>query len=470
MADTTAPILTGLDLPDVVDLSGGDATHTFSASGRDENEIDKVVVWFDKPIPQFGSSYSLVIISSGWEDGTGTRSLTFDDGMVSGTYNVTKVDIQDSLGNERTISAAKLAARGFDTEIVVKNPNVLPPDPDFKYQLIDSGGTIYLDVVYAGSPTPAPTVDFDATLGGSGYTISSFELVQSGTSSSQISSTGSPSATIVNVDATASVSGILGAGETVFRMTLDVSSVGTINSLTSDLSLGSSTQFLPELSVNHIGTNGADTMHGTSDANGMLGSGGNDKILAFSGDDQLFGGNGNDRLNGGGGADRLDGGAGRDRADYSSASAKVRADLENVDRNTGEAEGDTYKSIENLLGSKYGDVLAGSGRSNYIWGGNGNDALVGRSGGDKLYGGSGNDRLNGGGGNDLLRGDSGSDVLTGASGADTFVFSRSSGNDTITDFDANEVRSGSVCLNSFRAAVKWISALVTPPPGLASAG
>ena len=31
-------------------------------------------------------------------------------------------------------------------------------------------------------------------------------------------------------------------------------------------------------------------------------------------------------------------------------------------------------------------------------------------------------------------------------------------------------RDGSVCLNNFRAAVKWISALVTPPPGLASAG
>lgn len=35
---------------------------------------------------------------------------------------------------------------------------------------------------------------------------------------------------------------------------------------------------------------------------------------------------------------------------------------------------------------------------------------------------------------------------------------------------AREARGGSVCLNGFRAAVKWISALVTPPPGLASSG
>jgi uncharacterized membrane protein len=31
-------------------------------------------------------------------------------------------------------------------------------------------------------------------------------------------------------------------------------------------------------------------------------------------------------------------------------------------------------------------------------------------------------------------------------------------------------RGGSVCLNSFLLAVKWIPALVTPPPGLVSAG
>ena len=31
-------------------------------------------------------------------------------------------------------------------------------------------------------------------------------------------------------------------------------------------------------------------------------------------------------------------------------------------------------------------------------------------------------------------------------------------------------RGGSDCLNSFWAAVKWTPALVTPPPGLASAG
>ena len=35
------------------------------------------------------------------------------------------------------------------------------------------------------------------------------------------------------------------------------------------------------------------------------------------------------------------------------------------------------------------------------------------------------------------------------------------------DIILGDIRGGSVCLNGLRAIVKWISALVTPPPGLA---
>ena len=71
---------------------------------------------------------------------------------------------------------------------------------------------------------------------------------------------------------------------------------------------------------------------------------------------------GNDRLASGPGPDFLDGGEGTDRVEYSGASRKVRADLQNPESNTGDAKGDTYSSIENLLGSRYSDVLAGGRR------------------------------------------------------------------------------------------------------------
>jgi Ca2+-binding RTX toxin-like protein len=54
-----------------------------------------------------------------------------------------------------------------------------------------------------------------------------------------------------------------------------------------------------------------------------------------------------------------------------------------------------------------------------------------------LTGGNGSDRIGGSGGDDTLRGLEGDDRLTGGWGSDTFVFAPDSGNDVITDFDAN---------------------------------
>ena len=191
---------------------------------------------------------------------------------------------------------------------------------------------------------------------------------------------------------------------------------------------------------NLLGSKYGDVLGGNGGANRLSGAYGNDLLVGRGGNDKLYGGNGNDRLNGGAGADRLDGGAGVDRAEYAGATSKVRADLGNRDTNTGEAKGDSYASVENLLGSKYGDVLAGNGGANGLWGANGNDLLVGRGGNDRLYGGNGNNDLYGGNGNDELFGDKGADLLVGGKGDDDFNFrsrfdSTKGNTDVIEGFD-----------------------------------
>lgn len=182
----------------------------------------------------------------------------------------------------------------------------------------------------------------------------------------------------------------------------------------------------PQTGPNEItGTSGSNTLTGTGGDDLIDGQGGKDNLRGRAGDDELRGGSGDDKLNGGSGRDALIGGSGKDRAEYKDASSGVRADLQNSGVNSGEAAGDTYSSIERLLGSGHGDRLSGDGGNNKIWGGNGADRIEGRGGNDTLKGGSGRDTLDGGSGNDSL---------TGGRGVDTFVYGEGDGRDRVLDF------------------------------------
>ena len=169
-------------------------------------------------------------------------------------------------------------------------------------------------------------------------------------------------------------------------------------------------------------------------------------------DDTLTGDVGNNVLEGGAGADALDGAGGTDTAVYTSSNAAVRIDLAGATATGGHATGDTLTNIENLTGSRYGDLLTGDAGPNRLDGGAGNDRLTGNAGADTLIGGPGADtavyadsaaavtinllegtvtggdadgdilssieRLTGSAHDDTLTGDAGNNVLEGGPGAD----------------------------------------------------
>jgi hypothetical protein len=60
---------------------------------------------------------------------------------------------------------------------------------------------------------------------------------------------------------------------------------------------------------------------------------------------------------------------------------------------TGDAEGDTFGSVEILIGSQGADHLRGASENEQIYGRIGNDTLDGGSGADAIYGGDGDDRV-----------------------------------------------------------------------------
>ncbi|MFI0845723.1 calcium-binding protein [Mesorhizobium sp. IMUNJ 23232] len=158
----------------------------------------------------------------------------------------------------------------------------------------------------------------------------------------------------------------------------------------------------------------------------LEGSGFDDVLHGNSRDNGLFGGNGDDILDGGGDGDRLFGGTGVDSASYMFAPTGIVASLLDRSENTGEADGDRYFDIENLLGSNFNDRLIADGLDNFLAGNGGDDQLFGGAGNDRLDGGVGDDRLDGGAGNDRLDGGDGNNMLAGGIGVDTVDYSSAS--------------------------------------------
>jgi len=160
------------------------------------------------------------------------------------------------------------------------------------------------------------------------------------------------------------------------------------------------------------GSAGANTLWGRDGNDALAGGAGNDSLYGEAGADTLQGGDGDDWLIGGAGADGLNGGAGTDTANYGDVAAAVTINLLAGTASGGIATGDSFVSVEQVIGSAFGDWIKGNAGANGLWG---------LAGADKLYGGGGADALNGGDGDDALYGEAGNDVLKGGEGSDSMV-------------------------------------------------
>jgi Ca2+-binding RTX toxin-like protein len=183
-----------------------------------------------------------------------------------------------------------------------------------------------------------------------------------------------------------------------------------------------------------VGSDFTDSLRVGNGGGSIFARGGADSLFGGTGADDLHGQDGTDHLFGGAGADVLDGGAGTDFANYSTAAAGLTVNLIVPGNNTGEAAGDSYLSIEGVVGSNFADVLRIA---------NGGGSIFARGGADQVNGATGSDDLHGMDGNDTLNGWAGLDVLDGGAGNDTFVFSRGEANgDTVLDFAGNGAAAG----------------------------
>jgi Ca2+-binding RTX toxin-like protein len=200
-----------------------------------------------------------------------------------------------------------------------------------------------------------------------------------------------------------------------------------------------------------VGNNiNGDYLSGLDGNDTLYGLGGTDSLDGGAGNDNLYGGAGNDNLYGGAGGDTLNGGTGFDLARYDNAATLIYARLDGVTGSYGEAVGDTFTSIEGLVGSYFGDYLIGNNTNgDYLYGLGGNDALYGLGGADRLDGGTGNDTLYGGTGadqfvfNSTLNAATNVDLITDfQAGIDDIVLSQSVFSGIGTSVNANEFQLG----------------------------
>lgn len=172
-------------------------------------------------------------------------------------------------------------------------------------------------------------------------------------------------------------------------VTVDLSSVTDANGFI-EVRIGDEIDKIKNF-ANVVGGAGNDSLTGNDNDNKLEGGEGADALVGLIGADSLFGGLGDDTLAGGEGADVLDGGEGQDLASYAAAATAVTVDLSGRLTAAAEALGDTFTSIEGLIGSAFNDVLGAADAGSTLQGGAGDDVLYSGSGADSLVGGDGED-------------------------------------------------------------------------------
>ncbi len=127
-------------------------------------------------------------------------------------------------------------------------------------------------------------------------------------------------------------------------------------------------------------------------------------IVGSPHDDTLTGDEEINYFDGGAGADAFDGKGGTDWVIYYVGGAGLTLDMVTPANSTGHAKGDTFTSIERIVGSLQHDTITGNSDDNDLSGFEGDDTVKGGGGDDIIYGGKGKDILHGDAGDDMIHG------------------------------------------------------------------
>jgi Ca2+-binding RTX toxin-like protein len=199
-----------------------------------------------------------------------------------------------------------------------------------------------------------------------------------------------------------------------------------LNDLSNNTGLAAGHQYV---SIERItGSSYQDVFFGDDQENDLRGAGGYDWFVGSAG-----------------GRERYFGGSGVDTVTYYNSTSGVIANLSNGARirgqetgsgTGGDAAGDLYFEMENIVGTLFDDSLTGNSGRNSLNGLAGDDMIFGLDGVDRLKGGAGNDTLDGGAGSDyaIFNGNMADYTLT-RTGSNTATAVGTDGSDSLIDVE-----------------------------------
>ena len=129
-------------------------------------------------------------------------------------------------------------------------------------------------------------------------------------------------------------------------------------------------------------------------------------IVGSSHDDKFTGDEDVNYFDGGPGADAYDGKGGEDWVVYyvEGCCTGLTLDMATPANSKGNAKGDTFTSIERIVGSQWNDTITGNSDDNILSGYRRDDTVKGGAGDDIIYGGQGTDIVHGDAGDDMIHG------------------------------------------------------------------
>ena len=148
VTETVAPTLTSLSLTSEVDLSNGNQQIDFLAGAEDDSGISTMLIYLEEAV--IGSlpggeplEASIIQINTNdWSDDTpnqGDFSLELYTTTAAGSYNISRVLLTDTQGNQQEYSTADLDGLGYSSSFNVINNNELVYNPDAVYTSVITG-------------------------------------------------------------------------------------------------------------------------------------------------------------------------------------------------------------------------------------------------------------------------------------------------------------------------------------------